>query len=315
VNRENGLRVVEVTGDIDETDADRATEITTAIQDEILPGLAEDYGIDFRISGLSEQQAEFLGDAQFGLVMVLIGIFITLAWIFSSWTRPLVVMAIIPFGLVGAIWGHYVWGMPMSLFSIVGLIGMTGIIINDSIVLVSTIDDYAGDRGLTPAIVDAVADRLRPVFLTSATTVLGLAPLLYEGSSQAQFLKPTVITLVYGLGFGFVLVLLVVPALVAMQEDVARQLRALRRVGRMRHKGAWGAALGTGFAAVMLAGLFAATLGWVAVTGGLPLGLLPEAGPVAATGLFVAGAAVIVFAVWVVASLLHWIWMRKRASA
>ena len=120
------------------------------------------------------------------------------------------------------------------MFSIVGLIGMVGIIINDSIVLVTTIDEYARDRGLIPAIVDAIADRLRPVFLTTATTVLGLAPLLYETSSQAQFLKPTVITLVYGLGFGFVLVLLVVPALVAMQEDMGKQLRALRRLMRAR---------------------------------------------------------------------------------
>ncbi|MCB1348972.1 MAG: efflux RND transporter permease subunit [Maritimibacter sp.] len=314
VNRENGLRVVEVTGDIDETDADRATEITKAIEDEILPKIAEDYGVEYRISGLSEQQEEFLGDAQFGLIMALVGIFITLAWIFSSWTRPLVVMAIIPFGLVGAIWGHYVWDMPMSMFSIVGLIGMVGIIINDSIVLVSTIDEYAKDRGFIPSIVDAVADRLRPVFLTTATTVLGLAPLLYESSSQAQFLKPTVITLVYGLGFGFVLVLLVVPALVAVQEDLARQLRALRRVGRMRHRGAWGAALGTGFAAVLLAALFAATLGWVAVTGALPFGLAPGAGPAVATGVFIAGAAVIVLGTWIAASLGHWIWMRRRAA-
>ena len=312
VNRENGLRLVEVTGDIDESDPDRATEITKAVEEEILPGLAEDFGIDYRITGLSEQQAEFLGDAQFGLIMALIGIFITLAWIFSSWTRPLVVMGIIPFGLVGAIWGHYMWDMPMSMFSIVGLIGMVGIIINDSIVLVSTIDEYARDRGFTPAIIDAVADRLRPVFLTTATTVLGLAPLLYETSSQAQFLKPTVITLVYGLGFGFLLVLLVVPALVALQEDVARQLRALRRVGRMRHRGARGAAIATGLAAVLLAALFVATLGWVVVTGAMPMGLLPQAGPVMATGLFVAGAAAIVFGVSIMASLGHWAWLRRR---
>ena len=158
-----------------------------------------------------------------------------------------------------------------------------------------------------------MADRLRPVFLTTATTVLGLAPLLYESSSQAQFLKPTVITLVYGLGFGFVLVLLVVPALVAVQEDLARQLRALRRVGRMRHKGAWGAVLGTGFAAVLLTALFVATLGWVAVTGGLPFGLLPGAGAALATGVFIAGAAAIVLGVWIAASLGHWVWLRRRA--
>ena len=224
-------------------------------------------------------------------------------------------MAIIPFGLIGAIWGHYVWDIPLSMFSVVGLIGMTGIISNDSIVLVSTIDEYARDRGFTPAIVDAVADRLRPVFLTTATTVLGLTPLLYEGSSQAQFLKPTVITLVYGLGFGFVLVLLVVPALVAMQEDIARQLRALKRVGRMRHRGARAAALTVGVAAVLLAALFAATLGAVVLTGALPLGLLPDGGPVVATGLFAAGAAIIVLGVWVVAAIGHWVWLRRRRVA
>ncbi len=112
----------------------------------------------------------------------------------------MVVMAVIPFGLVGTIWGHALWDVPMSMFTVVGLLGMTGIIINDSIVLVTTIDEKAKDRGLIPAIIDGAADRLRAVMLTTLTTVLGLAPLLYETSSQAQFLKPTVITLVYGLG-------------------------------------------------------------------------------------------------------------------
>ena len=85
--------------------------------------------------------------------------------------RPLVVMAIIPFGLVGTIYGHSVWDVPLSMFTVVGLLGMTGIIINDSIVLVTTIDDYAKDRGLIPSIIDATADRLRPVLLTTLTSM------------------------------------------------------------------------------------------------------------------------------------------------
>ncbi|GKY86291.1 efflux RND transporter permease subunit [Sinisalibacter aestuarii] len=316
VNRENGLRVVSVTGDIDQTDAARGEEITRLIQDEILPQLAEDYGISYRISGLSEQQNQFLEDAQFGLMLTLVGIFLTLAWIFSSWTRPLVVMAIIPFGLIGAIWGHQLWGVPMSMFSIVGLIGMVGIIINDSIVLVSTIDEYAADRDIRTAIVDAVADRLRPVFLTTATTVLGLAPLLYETSSQAQFLKPTVVTLVYGLGFGFVLVLLVVPALVAAQADLGRQLRAVRRMFRLRHRGARGAALATGLTSGALAVLFVFTLGWALVSGGLPGGLFGEgAAMLKATASFIAGAALITLGAWAVAALAHWRHMRQGGQA
>ena len=110
-----------------------------------------------------------------------------------------------------------------------GLLGMSGIIINDSIVLVTTIDEYAEKRGLFPAIIDATADRLRPVLLTTLTTVLGLLPLLNETSRQAQFLKPTVITLCYGLGFGLLLVLLVVPSLIVVQKDVSRLIATYRR--------------------------------------------------------------------------------------
>jgi predicted RND superfamily exporter protein len=204
--------------------------VQRALQDDILPRIEQDYGVAFQLSGQAADEREFLSGAGVALIVCLLGIYLTLAWIFAHWTRPLVVMAVIPFGLVGAIWGHWVWGVPLSLFSVVGLIGMAGIIINDAIVLVTTIDEYQEKRGLFPAIVDGVADRFRPVLLTTLTTVLGLAPLLYEKSSQAEFLKPTVITLVFGLGFGMVLVLLVVPALMAVQADIAGTVRALRRV-------------------------------------------------------------------------------------
>ncbi len=315
VVRENGQRLVSVTGDIDESNPDRAAEIQRALETDILPAIAEEHGIAFRISGLAEQQDTFLSDALLGLILTLIGIFLTLAWIFASWTRPIVVMAIIPFGLIGAIWGHSVWQVPMSMFSIVGLIGMVGIIINDSIVLVTTIDEYRRDRGVIPAIIDAVADRLRPVFLTTATTVLGLAPLLYEPSSQAQFLKPTVVTLVFGLGFGFVLVLLIVPAIVAVQEDVGRQIRALRRLMRASHRRARGAAVAVGGMAVAIAALFVVTMGWVLAFGALPGGLMADiAAPiVTATGLFLAGSALILVLGWLAAALGHVITRRRLA--
>ena len=229
VLRENGLRLVTVSGDLAEDDPARATAVQRALSADILPQIAQDYGVNWRLSGQAEDEREFLGGAGVALLVCLLGIYLTLAWIFAHWTRPLVVMSVIPFGVVGAVWGHWVWGVPMSLFSVVGLIGMSGIIIHDAIVLVTTIDEYGDQRALTPAIVDGVADRFRPVLLTTLTTVLGLAPLLFEDSSQAAFLKPTVITLVYGLGFGMVLVLLVIPAMMAVQADLARALRALRR--------------------------------------------------------------------------------------
>lgn len=266
VRRENGIRLISVTGDISEDDPARATEIEIALQDEILPKIASVRQVEWRLAGLSEQENRFLGDARDGMILCLVGIYLVLAWVFASWTRPLVVMSIIPFGLVGTIYGHYVWDVPLSMFSVVGLLGMTGIIINDSIVLVTTIDEHAKTRGLVPAIIDGTSDRLRPVMLTTATTVLGLMPLLHETSQQAQFLKPTVITLVYGLGFGMLLVLLVVPALIAAQNDIGRQFAALSKALSFRLR-----SVRLGFAVIGLA-IFAwlvATLGWALLHGQL----------------------------------------------
>lgn len=264
VRRENGIRLISVTGDISEDDASRATEINRALAEDILPRIASEYQVEYRLAGLSEQENAFLTDALTGLILCLTGIFLVLAWVFGSWTRPLVVMAIIPFGLVGTIYGHHIWDVPLSMFTVVGLLGMTGIIINDSIVLVTTIDEYAAERGLFPSIIDGAADRLRPVMLTTLTTVLGMAPLLFERSQQAQFLKPTVITLVYGLGFGMLLVLLVVPALVAAQHDVGRQISAMRRGLRAPARGLqWGLLVAWG---LMLA-WGAVTVGYAAVQG------------------------------------------------
>jgi len=316
VRRENGIRLISVTGDISEDDAARATEIQQALQEVILPRIASEQQVEFRLSGLSEQESDFLSDALTGLILVLTGIYLVLAWIFGSWTRPLVVMAIIPFGLVGAIYGHALWDVPLSMFTVVGLLGMTGIIINDSIVLVTTIDEYAETRGLVPSIIDGAADRLRPVMLTTLTTVLGMAPLLYEQSQQAQFLKPTVITLVYGLGFGMLLVLLVVPALVAAQQDVAMQVTAMRRGLRAPLR-----SLRLGMIALWLLVLAwgGLTLGWAVWQGSVQpavAGLVPFAmgGIQGALLLFVIGAGVIALAGYVTGAL-YFTLSGRRAKA
>ncbi|MFT7441026.1 MAG: multidrug efflux pump subunit AcrB, partial [Sulfitobacter sp.] len=316
VRRENGIRLISVTGDISEDDPARATEITTALQDEILPTIASERQVEFRISGLSEQEDTFLSEALTGLILVLTGIYLVLCWVFGSWTRPLVVMSVIPFGLVGTIYGHAVWDVPLSMFTVVGLLGMTGIIINDSIVLIGTIDEYGETRGVIPSIIDGASDRLRPVMLTTLTTVLGMAPLLYEQSQQAQFLKPTVITLVYGLGFGMFLVLLVVPALIAAQHDISRQVRAMRR-------GLGARAVGLRFGlmalwAVMI-GWAALTLGWVGWQGALHpvlLSLAPgmaEMAPLtAALILFIGGAAVLSLGGYIIGAVALALSRRKR---
>lgn len=318
VRRENGIRVISVTGDISEDDPTRAAEIVEALQDEILPEIASRRQVEWRMSGLSEQESDFLTDARNGLVLCLAGIYLVLAWIFGSWTRPLVVMAVIPFGLVGTIWGHYMWEVPLSMFTVIGLLGMTGIIINDSIVLVTTIDEYAETRGLVPSIIDGAADRLRPVMLTTLTTVLGLAPLMYESSQQAQFLKPTVITLVYGLGFGMFLVLLLVPALIAIQQDAARPLTALRRALKREARPLYWLVLGTGLVQL---GWLVSTLGWAMATGVLhpvlrsALPALSAVDPVRA-GLLLAlgGIAVLALLSYLGAALLYGLHQRRQVK-
>ncbi len=309
VRRENGLRVISVNGDISEDDPAQAAEIARAMQEEILPNIASERQVEWRMAGLSEQEDEFLSEARTGLILCLTGIFLVLAWVFASWTRPLVVMAIIPFGLVGAIWGHYLWDVPLSMFTVVGLLGMTGIIINDSIVLVTTIDGYQQERGLVPSIVEGTADRLRPVMLTTLTTVLGLTPLMYESSQQAQFLKPTVITLVYGLGFGMVLILLLVPALLAILNDVSRPMTAMRRALRAPDRVVRTAVRATGAALAVWLGL---SMIWPAVTGE-PMVLLSDFypapdGPIVLQlgfGVFAAGATVILLLGVLLSSLLY----------
>ncbi len=231
IRRENGERRIIVTGDLSD-DPTEAAEVMTALRDTILPDIAGEYGVSWSLGGLAEQEHDFLSDAALGLMAALAGIYCVLAWVFASWSRPIIVMLVIPFGLIGAIWGHWMHDTPLTMFSVVGLMGMAGIIINDSIVLVTTIDEKAERQDQWSAIVEGTSDRLRAVLLTTLTTVGGLAPLLFETSRQAQFLKPTVITLAYGLGFGMLLVLVLTPALLAIQNDVRMGLKSMGRLPR-----------------------------------------------------------------------------------
>lgn len=233
--RENGKQAVTVSGDLVEDRPTEAAAVEADLTATILPRIAADHGITWRMSGQSAQEDAFLADAGIAFILCLAGIYLCLAWITAQWFRPFLVMAVIPFGIAGAVWGHTVWDLPLSLFSIVGLITMAGIITNDAIVLVSTVDEYAETRAIRPAIVDAVVNRLRPILLTSSTNIVGLAPMLYERSSQAEFLKSTVVTFVFGLSAGLLLILFVVPAILMIDADIRRAMGALR-------KAAWGKA-------------------------------------------------------------------------
>ena len=147
--------------------------------------------------------------------------FLVLAWIFGSYSRPLAVLAVVPLGFIGVSLGHFFTGFDLTVLSIIGMIGLSGIVINDSIVLIVAIADHEqGGKPPLQAIEDGCCDRLRAVILTSLTTISGLLPLCFETSLQAQFLIPVALTIVAGLATATLLILFVVPAMLAVGHDL-----------------------------------------------------------------------------------------------
>lgn len=150
--------------------------------------------------------------------MALFVIFALLALVFRSYVQPLVVMVAIPLGLIGAVMGHMIMGLPLTILSIFGIIGLAGVVINNSLVMIDLYNEYL-DKGhaLRAAVIEGTKDRFRPILLTSLTTFLGVFPLIMETSLQAQFLIPLAVSIGYGVLFGTAIILLAVPAVFIAQ--------------------------------------------------------------------------------------------------
>lgn len=227
--RRDGRTVVTVVADVDSTVTSN-TEIISELNKAFLPELAERYGLDYSFAGRAEEQSNAFSDLLTGVMLAVIGIYIILAAIFASYARPLVVMSIIPFGVVGAIVGHYLMGFNLTILSMIGLLGLAGILVNNSIILVARFEERRQTgEDLDTAAVGSSCDRLRAVLLTSLTTIGGLLPLMFETSLQAQFLLPMAITIVFGLGTATALVLVLVPALIKIGDDIGGLVRLRRR--------------------------------------------------------------------------------------
>ena len=225
----DGRLAVEITADVDTT-VNNANLIIAALEEGPLAQLRRDYGIDHSFEGRSADQRDTLSDMRKGLILGLILIYLILAWVFSSYGWPLVVMAVIPFGLTGALFGHWVMGIDLTILSLFGMFGLSGIVVNDSIILVSFYKNLRADgMAVGEALVEAACQRLRAVLLTSLTTIAGLTPLLFEKSYQAQFLIPMATSIAFGLAFATVLVLLVIPSLLSMHESAHERLKRLLR--------------------------------------------------------------------------------------
>lgn len=215
-----GRLAVEVSAAVD-SHVSNANVVQAELERDTLPRLAHKYGFEFSFEGRSADQRETLADMKAGLVLGLGLIYLVLVWSFSSWSWPLVVMSAIPLGLAGAIFGHWVLGIDLTILSMFGLFGLAGIVVNNSIILVSLFKELQHKgAGLQEALVGASCGRLRAVLLTSLTTVGGLTPLLFERSLQAQFLIPMAASIAFGLGFSVLLVLFFVPALLSMLESL-----------------------------------------------------------------------------------------------
>ncbi len=222
VKREDGTRQVSITGEINKS-ATNTSEVIAQLKRDGIDALMSKHKTSVSFAGKAEEQQRTFGDMITGVVIGFSAIYIILAWVFASYSKPIVVMSVIPFGFVGAAFGHLIMGYDLTILSLVALVGLSGIVVNDSIILVSTVKEHM-DMGEDPmlAIARGTVDRLRAVILTSATTICGLTPLMFETSLQAQFLIPMAITLVFGLMVATLLVLVVVPALLAVLQDIKK---------------------------------------------------------------------------------------------
>ncbi len=220
IQREDGVRRTSITAELDEA-LIKQEQVIEALDESGIGSIAERYGLDYRFAGKAEEQAETFADIRLGAMLALALIYVILAWVFASFTRPFAVMLVIPFGLIGAVLGHMAMGYDLSILSLIAFLGLSGILVNDSIILVSAIDSrQRAGQAPAEAIVDGTCSRLRAVILTSATTIGGLSPLMFETSLQARFLIPMGITIVFGLMVTTFIVLLLVPAMIGIQRDI-----------------------------------------------------------------------------------------------
>ncbi len=240
IARTNRQRTVNVIGDVD-LETGNANEVVADLERGFLPELMRRYtDVRYGLEGEQREQAETMGALGRGAVLALLAIYALLAIPLRSYIQPLLIMMAIPFGLIGAVIGHIVLGHILSMSSVMGMVALAGVVVNDSLVLVSYINQRR-DRGvgLRDAIRDSGAARFRPILLTSLTTFAGLIPILSDFSFQTKLLKPMAISLAFGVLFATLVTLILVPATYAMLEDV-REALGHRRARRAESRAVGG---------------------------------------------------------------------------
>jgi multidrug efflux pump subunit AcrB len=226
INRRDGRRVVTVSMDAQPSNA--VGRVLESMKTEVLPNLRAEFpGITWSFEGSQADMRESTQTLWGGFALALLVIFALLAVAFNSYLQPLIIMAAIPFGLVGAVIGHILLGYDLSLVSLMGVIALSGVVLNDSLIMI----DYANKQrrdGLSvfEAIHEAGLRRFRPIMLTTLTTFGGLTPIIFETSSQATQLIPMATSLGFGIVFATSIILVIVPCLYLIMEDVLSVVRA-----------------------------------------------------------------------------------------
>ena len=216
--RRNGQRIFEVFARVN---VDSMGDINEKVQDEFIPELQERFpALQVIKGGWEEQQAEFMTEVTRLFTIAMLTIYVLLAVAFRSYTLPTIIMSAIPFAYMGAIFGHQLIGIPLDMFSFFGMGAAAGVVVNDNLVLIDYIlkREEKGDDRFT-AIINAAKTRFRPILLTTLTTFVGLMPIIAETSQAAAFLKPSVISLAFGVFFAFFVSLFLVPALYLIGDD------------------------------------------------------------------------------------------------
>ena len=221
IRRTDGGRVLTVTADVD-INVVTGDEVTGLLEASVLPELVGRHPeLAYTFGGERQEQTESFGALGGGFALAMLAIYALLAIPFGSYTKPLIVMAAIPFGMIGAVLGHAILGLQMAIMSLFGVIGLSGVVVNDSLVMIDFINERLrqGMPGREAIIAGAKA-RFRPILLTSVTTFLGVAPLVFETSLQAQFLIPMAASLGFGILFATAVLMMIVPALAMVQHRV-----------------------------------------------------------------------------------------------
>ena len=221
INRTDRKRVINVTASVDSTKAN-AAEILTDLKQGILAELDKDYpGLVFDLVGEEKERREVMGSMKDGFLLALFVIYALMAIPFRSYAQPLLIMAAIPFGVVGAVIGHLIMGYNLSMLSLFGLVALSGVVVNDSLLMIDKINaNRRVGQDLHNAVMSAGQRRFRPILLTSLTTFFGLSPMILETSVQARFLIPMAISLGFGILFATGITLLLIPSLYMVLEDL-----------------------------------------------------------------------------------------------